>query len=353
MSAQHPFLNSINSVNDSYMDRLFDEAVKALGAATGAVNGMSAALTPLPDFSGLNVSLINPSEIVPAALPTMPTKPLLLDVPIGQMPAAPFLWTTVIADTSMLITLIARLIAECEALLANPYGVMGAMFDSIYAKGVDRETKAQRTGYQNYLASNAAMGFEAASGQDQSALMRFELEKKGKLSDINRDIMIKQIDVEKEIKQKALDQLLSLNARLLDLKQASESNELSLYDSQKKTVIDTAMLYIDINKGFIDIYASEIQAYSALASVTNEQARFRMDQYKQVNEMNLSLTNISLEKIKLIEAHSSNNAQLAMEKIKSIAAVNGQVGANWMNGINLSQSFSTGKSWSYGESLSA
>lgn len=353
MSAQHPFLNTITSVNDSYLDRLFDEAVKALTAATNAVNGMSTALTPFPDFSGLTTALINPSDIALGALPAIPTKPLLLDVPIGQMPSAPYLWTTVIADKDMIIGVINRLISEIESLLANPYGVMGAMFDAIYSKAIDDETNLQRTGLQSYLATNAAMGFESASGQDQAAFMRFELEKKGKLSSVRRDIMVKQIDTEVQIKQKALDQLLSLNARLLDLKQASEGNELSLYDSQKKTVIDTAMLYIDINKGFIDIYASEIQAYSSLTGVTIEEAKFRMEQYRQVNEMNIQLTNISLEKIKLIEAHYTSNAQLGIEKIKSIAAVNGQVGANWMNGINLSQSFSTGKSWGYSESISA
>jgi len=353
MSAQHSFLNTITSVNDSYLNRLFDEAVKALTAATSAVNGMSVALTPFPDFSSLTTSLINPSDIALGDLPAIPVKPLLLDVPIGAMPVAPYLWTTVIADKDMIIGVINRLISEIESLLANPYGVMGAMFDAIYAKGVDRETRLQHAGYQTYLANNSAMGFEAASGQDQAAFMRFELEKKSKLSDINRDIMIKQIDVELVIKQKALDQLLSLNARLLDLKQASEGNKLSLYDSQKKTVIDTAMLYIDINKGFINIYASEIQAYSSLTGVTIEEAKLRMEQYRQVNEMNIQLTNISLEKIKLIEAHYTSNAQLGIEKIKSIAAVNGQVGANWMNGINLSQSFSTGKSWGYSESISA
>jgi len=353
MSAQHPFLNTITSVNDSYLDRLFDEAVKALTAATNAVNGMSTALTPFPDFSELTTALINPSDIALGALPAIPAKPLLLDVPIGQMPAAPYLWTTVIADKDMIIGVINRLISEIESLLANPYGVMGVMFDAIYAKGVDRETKLQRTGYQNYLANNLSMGFESVSGQDQAAFMRFELEKKGKLSDINRDIMVKQIDIELAIKQKALDQLLSLNARLLDLKQVSEGNELSLYDSHKKTVIDTAMLYIDINKGFIDIYASEIQAYSSLTGVTIKEAEFRMEQYKQVNQMNIQLTNISLEKIKLIEAHYTSNAQLGIEKIKAIGAINMGVGSNWMNGINLSQSFSTGKSWSYGESISA
>lgn len=353
MSAQHPFLNSITEVNNSYLDRLFNEAVRALNNATTAVNTIPTDLIPMPDFSGLSLNLINPMDVSLGTLPAMPTKPLLRDIPVDQFPLSPILTTDLIASDSLLTTLIGRIVTEIESRLTNPTGLKPAVEAALWGRAVDRESKLQRSAYQAYLANNAAMGFESDTGQDQDALIHFETEKRSKLSDINRDIAIKQAELEQQNLQKTLDLYQSLQAQLFGQKQSDERNKIDLFSTKIKAVIDKAQLYISINEGVIRVYEGEINAYAALAGVTQDMARFRMDQYRQVNEMNKMLADISLEKISLIEKHHADNAQLAVERVKAIAAVNGQVGANWMNGINLSQSWSTGKSWHYGESLSA
>jgi hypothetical protein len=353
MSAQHPFLNSIDSINASYLDRLYDSALSALTSAIAAVNAQSTSLPPAPDFTGLNPAMINPGDVILGDLPAIPNAPNLIDVPIGDMPIAPILTTDQIATDALLKSSIARIISEIEYRLANPTGLKQSVENALFMRGVDRENKLMSAAYGTYLAVTSAMGFESSEIHDKAAFLHFETEKQGKLSDINRDIMVKQADLEQNNLQKTLDLFQSLQAQLFGQKQSDEANKIRLFEVKIDSVIKTANLYIDINKGFIDIYASEVNAFAAVARVRQDDAKFRMEQYNQINQMNIQLTNISLEKIKVMEQHYASNAQIAVERIKTIGAINGQAGASMFNAINISESFSTGKSWHYGESLSA
>jgi hypothetical protein len=83
-----------------------------------------------------------------------------------------------------------------------------------------------------------------------------------------------------------------------------------------------------------------------------DEARFRMEQVTALNNMNTQLSGIAFEKLKLISQDNANRAGLANDASKAIAAVLGQLAATLFNSVNISESFGTSKSWSYGESTS-
>lgn len=352
MAALHPILNSISQPNGAYIDQLYDDGRKLIERATNEVSRMSAALPKL-DFTGINPSLTDPTGGGIGVMPIAPSKPLLMDTPIDAFPLIPVLTTDTIASDVILLELVGQIKSHIEYRLSNATGLSAAVEAALFGRAVDRETALMRTGFGNYLANQAALGWSSPAGQDQAAFISFEKERKAKLSDINRDIMVKQAELEQSNSQRNLELFQSFQAQLFSQKQSDEANKLRAFEIKMDAVIKKAQLYININKGWIDIYANEVQAYTAQSRATMDEARFRMEQVAAVNELNTQMSMIAMEKLKLLAQDNVQRAGMANEASKAIAAVLGQLSATLMNSINISQTFGTSKSWDYSETLSA
>jgi hypothetical protein len=305
-----------------------------------------------PDFTGITPDLIHPS-IGGVVLPTAPTQPLINVPSVGNDPDIPVLTTALIATDALIADLIAQIKANLEARLSHATGLNPVVEAALFGRAVDRETGLMRTGYENYLSNNASVGFSAAPGQDQAAFIAFERDRKGKLSDINRDIMVKQAELEQSNIQKTLDSYQALESQLFGQKQSNEANELRLYDSKEEVMVKRVGLLNDINHITVENYAQDVEAYATTGRVTMEQAKLLLEQVNAVNGLNSSLAGIALEKLKVVNSYNIGKYQAVTEAEKAIGATLGQLSATLFNTMNYSQSWSHGISWSGSESLSA
>lgn len=352
MSANHPFLNSQTELNFAYFDKMFDKAGHLIDDAKTELSKISALAVAAPDFTGISPDLIRPDSVTLDGLPALPISPMLLDVPIDNFPASPVLTTKLVATDAILSDLIAKEILNIQYRIDNPTGLKVAVEEALFGRAVDRETKLQRTGYDNYLASSSAMGWSSPSGQDQAVFIAFETEKKGKLSDVNREIMTTQANLEQSNLHRNLELLQAFQAQLFGQKQADEANSITLYGADIDRVIKHAELYININKSRIDLFGESVRAYVAEVGAGIDRAKFYTEQINGLNGLNSQLSAIAMEKIKLLSTHALGSYQATVEAEKGIAAVMAQLSANLFNTLHMGFSQSTGESWSYGESVS-
>jgi len=344
MSAIHPFLNTITTPNAAYLDRLFDEAENLINDASSTITSIADnALTPI-DFTGTTPVLTDPSSVAIGTLPTMPTKPVLSDVPIDNMPTAPSLTMSLVATDNLLSTTISSIIAQIQQRITYATGLSPAVEAAIFGRGIDRETKIVRNAFNNFLSAVSGRGWGRPSGQSKSLFATLETEKRQKLSELSREIMTKQAELEQSNIQQNLTLYQTLSQQLAVMKTSDEANKISLYGVSIDAVIKKAQVYISVNQSYVETFASEVQAYAALSSTTLEEAKFRTAQIESLNNMNMQLSQNALEKLKILSEYDAQVAGLANEAAKAISAVMGQLAATLMNPINISQTFANNKS---------
>lgn len=352
MSAIHPFLNSIDSVNNSYFDRFFDQGYGSLISAINKINDIANQAFPSIDFRDTFPNMLDPSSVSLGNLPSQPVSPSLRDVTIGDMPSRPILTTSLVATDAIISSQISRLITDITYRLDNPTGLKQSVEQGIWNRAIDRANKAFRVGYDKFLANNSSMGWSRASGSDKSAFIGMENSKNIELGSINRDIAEKQADLEQQNLQNALALLQQFQAQLFDQKNNDESRKVQLYQVDIDKVLKEADLYNTINTGIISIYTGQVQAYAAVVGAESDRAKMELSRIETINNLNMQLEQLYIERIKLKVQHDDAAYSANIEAIKGAAAVLSQVGASLFNALNISQSFGTSKSWSYGESVS-
>ena len=351
--ALHPFLNSFDSINFNYVDKLFDKAESLIDTATKDIEKIANMVLKPLDFSGITPDFVDPSYLNLMGLPVAPIQPLLNEVNVEQFPDSPFLTTAQIATDALLTQLIAQEVTEIMWRLNNSTGLTPAVEAAIWQRSVDRESSLASKAYQVYLDNNSALGWSSPAGQDQAAFMAFQQDKTAKLSDLSRDIMVKQADLEQNNLQKTLDYLQTLQAQLFEQKQSDEGNKIKLFDSLSENADRKTRLYIDINKAKIEVFAEQVQAYVAAVGASESQAEFYLKKIDAINQVQENFSTIALEKLKIMQSYEASQYQAAVEAEKAIAGVAGNLAATLFNAVNLGWSNSEGKSWSYSESLSA
>jgi hypothetical protein len=349
MSAIHPFLNTITTPNAAYFDRLFDEAENLINDATTTITKISDnALAPI-DFAGTTPSLTDPTAITIGTLPTVPTAPILSDVPIDTMPTAPSLTMSLVATDNLLSTTISNIIAQIQNRITYATGLSPAVEAAIFGRGRDRETRTMLKTFSNFIASVSSKGWTRPAGAEKSALITLDNARNQAANELSREIMNKQAELEQSNIQQNLTLYQSLNQQLAAMKTSDEANKIGLYGVSIDSVIKKAQVYISVNQSYVDTFASEVQAYAALSSTTLEEAKFRTAQIEALNAMNMQLSQNALEKLKILSEYDAQVAGLANEAAKAISAVMGQLAATLMNAINISQTFANNKAWDYGE----
>jgi hypothetical protein len=310
-------LNTFTQPNDSFFVPIWDRGLKLADDVVAATNAIAALALPEPDLSGITLSQTDPSGAV-LVLPDAPGQITIVPPVPGSDP-----------DATRIIRLLDQIESWLNARLAN-----ATIDTTIFNRAVDRETALMATSYDNYIANNSSNGFSAATGQDQFAFVYFEKERKSKLSEQNRDVMIYKFEAD----QKAIDSL-----------QVLESNALSFFNAQEDVMVKRVGIFNDINRITISLYQAEVQAYESTSRMKVEQVRLLTEQINAVNALNANLTNLAMEKAKVLNSYYLGRYQNLAEAQKSIGATLGQLAATMFNTINYSQSWSQGVSWSGSE----
>jgi hypothetical protein len=313
-------LNTYTQPDNSFFTPIWAKGLQLADDVVAATNAISALAIPEPDLSGITLSQTDPSS-VSVILPTAPgTLAITPPVP-GSDP-----------DATRIIRLLDQIEAWLNARLAND-----TIDTAIFNRAVDRETALMLTSYDNYIDNNASNGFSAATGQDQFAFVFFEKERKAKLSEQNRDVMIFKFEAD----QKAIDAL-----------QVLESNALNFFNSQEDVMVKRVGIFNDINRIAISLYQAEVQAYETTGRMKIEEVRLLTDKINSINALNSNLTNLALEKAKILNTYYLGRYQNLAEAQKAIGATLGQLTATMFNTISYSQSWSQDIRWSGSESVS-
>ena len=312
-------LNTTTSIPAEVYD-LFTQGAALADSVVAATNAITAlSIAPL-DLTGITHSQVDPASVA-LSLPIAPSDITITAPTIGTDPS-----------DVMILSLLNTAKSNLEARIADTPEL------AVFSRARDRETALLAEGYNNYLANNASLGFSSATGQDQAAYMQFESAKNAKLSDINREIMIAQYDAD----------LKTLEAVIACASQAQ-----ILYNSQEDVMVKRVGLYNDINRLVLESHTHKIQVYESTGRITVEQAQFLTAQVNATNALNTNITNVALEKLKLMDNHAQNEYNAYLEANKSVGATLAQLSATMFNTINYSRSWSESTSWSGSESLSA
>ena len=317
------------SMPGSVFGDLLTQATTLIDSATAAADALSTLALPPTDFSEITHTQIDPSSVT-LALPTAPADITLTTPTIGSDPS----------DT-MILSLLGLAKTSLEYRLANPTGLASSVEAAIYSRANDRETAAQAESYDNFMASQASNGFSMPSGQSAAAFIYFESKKQAALSALSREIMVNQANLEQSNVQKTLDAVIALTAQAQ-----------SLYNAQEDTMIKRVGLLSDFNRLALDHWSAKIQAYAETGQLTAKQADFLMSQVNAINAANSNVTNVALEKLKIVNAYESGRYQAIVENNKAVGGIYGQMSATCMNAMNYSTSWSQSLSWSGNESVS-
>ena len=313
-------LNTFTQPDSSFFSPIWAKGLALADDVVGATNAISALAIPEPDLSGITLSQIDPTGVsvsLPAAPGTISITP---PVP-GSDP-----------DATRIIRLLDQIEAWLNARLAND-----TIDTAIFNRAVDRETALMAAAYDNYIDNQSSNGFSAATGQDQFAYVYFEKERKAKLSEQNRDVMIFKFEAD----QKAIEAL-----------QVLESNALNFYNAQEDVMVKRVGMFNDINRIAISLYQAEVQAYEATGRMKIEEARLSVGLTDSINLLNKNLTDLALEKVKILNTYYLGKYQNLAEAQKAIGATLGQLSATMFNTINYSQSWTQTVSWHGNESIS-
>lgn len=322
-------LNTVSTPNYQYFDGIWQQGLDLASDVVTATNAIADLTLNPQDLSGITLTQTDPTSIT-LTLPDAPTPISVTSPTPGADP-----------NDALIITLIANIRAQLEYRLANATGLNATVEAALFSRGVDRETALQAENYNNYLANQASNGFSSASGNDAAAFIAFETQKKQKLSDLSREIMITQANLEQTNVKDALQQMNAL-----------AQNSITLLNFQEDIMVKRVGLFNDINRIAISLYESDVRAYETTGRITIEQSKFLIEQINSINGLNANLTNLAFEKVKVNQAFELGRFGQMVEAHKAIGATLGQLSATMFNTINFSQSWGQSVSWSGSESVS-
>jgi len=214
-------LDTIVSPDVVFWTGLINDGKDAANSAQAAVSDLSGLIVPDLDFTGVAPTFVYPTGVT-ITMPAQPTVPTYVTVPTYSEITPP----TVTLDLAVTYTQIGSLATAAQVSITNILtSATNAIEEALFDRGIDRETSAMATGYQNYLNNQSSMGFASASGQDQAIYAAFETQKKAKASDINREIMVNAF-------KEALASSASILGAMIEAERAGEGNLIALYQAK-------------------------------------------------------------------------------------------------------------------------
>jgi hypothetical protein len=320
-------LDTVITPNAVFFANLINDGKDAAAQAISAVSDLSGLIVPDLDFTGISPTFTYPTGVT-ITLPAQPTVPTYVTVPSYSAITPP----TITLDQAITYTQIGTLATAAGTLLTDILtSASSAIEDALFDRGIDRETAAMATGYQNYLNNQSSMGFASATGQDAALYAAFETQKKAKLSDINRDITVTAF-------KEALVNSIGVLTGMVAAEQAGESNLIALYQAKLEQSFNQLKTITEQNKTLSETYGAQVQAFVAIA-----EAIYREDD--AFNKYNEITANYALQKVKIIGDYEISKANASTERAKAIGSVDSTIMASYFNAASYNQTFTYGVSW--------
>lgn len=187
--------------------------------------------------------------------------------------------------------------AKLNERIAGGTGLDPAIEQAIWDRGRDRETKIWQANEDEILRSTEALGFQLPPGVVAAQIREAQQTYAQKLSELSRDVSIKQAELEQENLKQTIDAGINLEAKLIDYSVQLEriafdsarelaSNTIAAYNSQVekfRAVLTGYQTYAQAYQTIISGQMAKVEAYKAQISAEQTKAdmnRTLADQYK-------------------------------------------------------------------------
>lgn len=242
-----------------------------------------------PTFAGVDLH-----EAYLDNLETIPTLTLVAPTPY-----------TYAQDPEYASALLSALKSTLAGRMGGGTGLDATVEQAIWDRGRDRETQVWLGNQADITRTADALGFQLPPGAVAAQLEAAQQAYYGKLSDLSRDVSIKQADLEQENLKQTIDEAIQLEAKLIDY---SLQLERLAFDTAKEYAGNAIAIYnaqVEKYKALLDAYRTYAAAYDAIikgqlakvdafkAEIAAEQAkadtnRTLVEQYKAGIEAALS-----------------------------------------------------------------
>jgi hypothetical protein len=183
-------------------------------------------------------------------------------------------------------------------------GLSPIVEEALWNRGRDREARASLLAERTLLDERASAGWDRPQGSLLSSLDGIIQETQAKIIELNREILIKQADLEQTNLQNSIQQTISLEGVLI-----------SQYNETVKRAFEVAKytqdVAIEIFKLAVNKYNSELEAYKAFATAYSARVQAELSKVEifkaqidaerlkgDINEQNIKIYVASLEGIK-------------------------------------------------------
>lgn len=204
-------------------------------------------------------------------------------------------------------------------------GLSSIVEEALWNRGRDRESRAALLAERTLLEERATFGWDRPQGSLLSSLDTIIQETQSKIIELNREILIKQADLEQTNLQNSIQQTISLEGVLI-----SQHND--IVKRALEVAKYTQDIAVEIFKLSVNKYNSEVEAYKAFATSYSARVQAELSKVEifkaqidaerlkgDINEQNIKIYVASLEGIKSnVEIYKSLIGAIS-EKLKAEA----------------------------------
>lgn len=322
-------LDTIVSANEVFFTDQLAKGDALLASAEGKIDALIAQGIAAVDFSAVTLTQPDASALS-LTLPTAPTATTITSPALGSDPV----------DT-LIVDLIDTVSVQLNLRLINKTGLDASIEVALWNRARDRETAAAEAAAEDALAGMASRGFSMPTGAMLTTLQSFSQVVVDKVSDINREIMITQANLEQSNTQKTLDSLVTL-----------ANTAQALFNSQEDVMTRRVELLNALNQTLIENKKSEISIYAAQSSALSAKSQFLMSQLDVMSRQSTDIAQLELAKIKDQADFEIGKYQAIGQSTQAVGSILGQYAATLANMMNYSMSFGYGTHYSGDVSVS-
>jgi len=389
----HEVITTAIAVEENWIKEKFDSSMEKaesmLATTTSVLADLSDAMDEWQDLQLFYVPIYNPVSFyfIPGDLPEVPEphystadspdEPTLIEVDMpevnvpdveGYLTVENMLYTAdQIYDTSTYEAVQNKLLSD----LANgATGLNASVEADIFNRDFERAFQEYQDTRERVISEWSSRGFDLPNGMLTSQLYKVESEYSNKRYETSKDIAIKQAELAFQNSQFVIQQLIASSQFITNFRinlWAGMTNiaqtMVSIADIVSKIELSKTTAQLAYNKGLLDIYIAEVDAWKSIIGMSLEKAKNEITLYEQqvraygskvqalatvadvdvkVGDMrNTQVTaeaSFNIEKAKLFLAQQTTKLQLRIQAINAVATITSQLAAGMYSGVSVSAS---------------
>jgi hypothetical protein len=204
-----------------------------------------------------------------------------------------------------------QMLAYLQTRLAGGTGLSAAVEQAIWDRSRDRETKIAQANVSEVMRKSESLGFVLPTGALSAQMREAEQAYYDKLSELSRDVSVKQAEMEQENLKQAITLGIQLEGQLIDQAYKMEQlafetaktyadNAISIYNAQTdnfKTLLAAYSTYSEAYRTLIQAEMTKVEAFKAQISGEQTKAQINTNMVQQYKtEVDASMSHVEIYK---------------------------------------------------------